>query len=731
MAGIPDPCTRNEWKWHMKADIAHDGGAAILGYTSMDLPAVYGGQNTKAPRFPPEPWDKLPLNEDIVRDELLKSDLMVNAEARKPMRFFLRVKGDQFMDEKGEHIVFNPFPNEAVGVYHDAGISMFPRIPLARNLSGFGTPIDPAPKPLDGLSYFPFGGEVRIPGCTFGFNPKVVGDIVVRDFRGTNVKCGIYLTLPGQNQAFYDGSTGQIISGPDALQPTLINKGTGLFSGNGANGKMSGSPGDLPYYIGKAMGDAMQVVMCMNQPWNTGYAVGKPLTGGGTVAYVLLNTGDRLEYTRAALLGVSCIYLGPKQNGVRTGDFMPGIDAAKTPEQLIEEYKNKLRIAAAEGGKRFTNCLNSLRASFDSGTFNTAYSKLGGTPYVTTAEQGEKALQFMKSCATVVEVVMGRVVPAVSAAAEEGVRSGDLDIMVKLYQQIMSELDSRFPPGAIVTGKGYAVGNLPRKFRISVTEETSYYIKFQEAFETIKRGGDPTQYLVASPPLAPTGGRRRTYRKRKGGARTKGSPGPPTRSVSKLGMLTSPAPPTQADLTEIVENAKAPTIVALFNAFACHTNAQNAAVFGLDLNGTIRQNINHPWAQEFAKGKQLYKYTFAPNEVTNAAGGLPLDERFAYVVSDPKNQNEFTDFLEFIAGAPLVKIIQEELVDSTAKDVVAWGAYAIKVLETIDDSMKDNRLNAQFLEDRGLFDTLFTQSQLLKQRFMIRAAGRRPFPKLI
>ena len=147
--------------------------------------------------------------------------------------------------------------------------------------------------------------------------------------------------IPGGMQ-LYDGATGKIVPDVGALAFKFINKPSGLFAGNGANGRMTGSPNDIPYFVGKALCDALQVTACMPEIWAQN---GVKIPNWDPRQMIrLLNTGDRLEYVRAVLMGVSCIYLGPKDKvtKARSGVFTPGSGAIKSNDELKIEYDGKL-----------------------------------------------------------------------------------------------------------------------------------------------------------------------------------------------------------------------------------------------------------------------------------------------------------------------------------------------------------------------------------------------------
>jgi hypothetical protein len=662
------------WRWHIKADIVHDGGAAILTYQSMNLPAVYGGRNTKdAGR---DPWDKLPTDEDLVRDKLMFSSLYTDREARPSVHFLLRPATDQFTDEHDEPLTFNPFQGARVAVYHDAGLPMHTRIPNAVNGRSYGQPIDPAPKPVDVDDHVDkFVGTFRIPGCMFGFDPTVISDIIVSDFNGMRVKVGIRMNIPGipGGMQLYDAASGAIVAGEPNLTYKTINKPTGLFAGNGANGRMTGSPNDIPYFVGKAICDAIQVASIMPVVWDQNGNVVAPNVWAVEQIVRILNTGDRLEYVRAVLLGVSCIYLGPK-DGVtkaRKGVFTPGSDAVKSPAALKAEYDAKLDEVAATAVARWEACTSSINAAIlPNGSFNVAYSYFGGTSYIDMAKppQVAAATAFMTACRDAIAVV-ARIEAGPDGyfqSAVAALKPADLPDKIAGYTHVLSELDSRCPPmGGILKRT-----NMPQIYRVSTTEETELTIKFLKGFEAIKRGADWSSALVymgypaAGPPAGGVRPRNPPVRPRAGLF--------PSIEIQKAQMMkralarTSDARSSNMQTKRPVMRPDAAAVraaVEFFNAFTCLVNYEQSQILGLRFNAGATEPIVYSRVTEAAKewaefsrsydmGVDRNAWTDLFQKITdevNAGYANPEYAKLAGVIArvivKEKNQNDFTEFV--------------------------------------------------------------------------------------
>ena len=662
------------WRWHIKSDIVHDGGAAILTYQSMNLPAVYGGRNTKdAGR---EAWDKLPTDEDLVRDKLMLSALYTDREARPSIHFLLRPATDQFTDERDAPLTFNPFQGARVAVYHDAGLPMHTRIPNAVNGRSYGQPIDPAPKPVDGGDHVDrFVETFRIPGCMFGFDPRVVSDIIVSDFNGMRVKVGIRMKIPGIDgeMKLYDSASGAVVAGEANLTYKTINKPTGLFAGNGANGRMTGSPNDIPYFVGKAICDAIQVASIMPVVWDQNGNVVAPNVWAVEQIVRILNTGDRLEYVRAVLLGVSCIYLGPK-DGVtkaRKGVFTPGSDAVKSPEELNAEYKIKLDEVNANAIARWNACRDSIaRAILPNGSFNVAYSYFGGASYINMGNPAQvaAATAFMTACRDAIAFV-GQIEAGPDGYFQstiEALKAAELPDKIAGYTQVLSELDSRCPPmGGILKRQ-----NLPQVYRVSTTEETELTIKFLKGFEAIKRGADWSSALVymgypaAAPPAGGMRLRNPVIRPRDGILTS-----PKDQKANVMAETVQRTSDARSAKVQTKRTAMAPgasaiaSAVELFNAFICRVNSEQSQILGLRFGPGATEPIVYGRVTEAAKEWAEFSRSYdmgidgtawrdlfqTISDEVNAGYANPEYAKLAGVVArvivKEKNQNDFTDFV--------------------------------------------------------------------------------------
>ena len=694
---IVQPCTNPRigvggvdvpaWRWHMKADIAHDGGAAVLGYNSMQLHAVYGGMNNKNLARPD--WDTLPLNEDDVRDALLASTLYTDRAGRPSVKFLLRPATDQYTDEQDQPIVFDPFQGQVVAVFHDAGLPMFKRIPNGKNAIGFGTPIDPAPKPYGEVGEITdaFVGPIRIPGCTFGFDSVVIGDIEISDFTGKTVKIGVNMKIPGipGGMQLYDGATGKTVPVGGALAAKLINKPSGLFAGNGANGRMTGSPNDIPYFVGKALCDALQVTACMPEIWAQN---GVKIPNWDPRQMIrLLNTGDRLEYVRAVLMGVSCIYLGPKDKvtKARSGVFTPGSGAIKSNDDLKIEYDGKLEAVHTSAVARWEACEKDIAKAFQVAPpqFNVRYAYFEGSPYIDmgNSNQTDAATAFMQACQDVIGAA-GTKTLAYFRGAVDGAKVLDKDQIpdkIAAYSQLLSELDSHCPTGRILKAT-----NMPRVFRVTNTVDTEVTIKFFKGFEAIKRIQPPPappppavwdQALVRTgyPAVPAAGGARPRDASeiaafRKATAALAAATARDALKKERYGKAHDARADARGEAVYrkrfSVDPAVTAAHVARFNSFLCAINAEQAHILGIRKEtGAVRSKavseLSNEWmeaATEYKRSADMYNSSELEARISSELEteyGKSSEYAIAVgvvgrLVADKQNQNDFTDFVSFL-----------------------------------------------------------------------------------
>jgi hypothetical protein len=675
----------------MKADIAHDGGAAVLGYNSMQLHAVYGGMNNKNPARPG--WDTLPLNEDDVRDALLASTLYTDQAGRPSVKFLLRPATDQYTDDQDQPIVFDPFQGAEVAVFHDAGLPMFKRIPKGKNALGFGTPIDPAPKPYGEVGEIidKFVAPIRIPGCTFGFDPTVIGDIVISDFNGQKVKIGVNMNIPGipGGMQLYDGATGKTVPPGGALASKIINKPSGLFAGNGANGRMTGSPNDIPYFVGKALCDALQVTACMPEIWTQAGGIIPDWNPPPMIR--LLNTGDRLEYVRAVLMGVSCIYLGPKDKvtKARSGVFTPGSGAIKLNAELKTEYDAKLEAVYTSAVARWTACerdiANALQVAPPPAPpqFNVRYAYFEGSPYIDmgNSNQTDAAVAFMQACQNAIDAAKIRTLGYFRGAVDgaKALDDGQIPEKIEAYSQLLSELDSHCPTGRILKAT-----NMPRVFRVTNTEDTEVTIKFFKGFEAIRKlppppaplppppaVWDPALVRIGYPPPPPAGGARPRNASeiaafRKTAAALAAAAARDALKEKRYGKAQDARADARGEAVNrkrfSVDPAATAAHVARFNSFLCAINAEQAHILGIKggvISGKAGSELSNEWmeaATEYETVADTYNSSELEAQISRgleAEYGKSPNYAIAVgvvgrLVADKQNQNDFTDFLSFL-----------------------------------------------------------------------------------
>ena len=736
---ITKPCTNPNifvgavsvpaWRWHMKADIAHDGGAAVLGYNSMQLHAVYGGMNNKNPAR--QDWDKLGLDEDTVRDTLLKSTLYTDQAGRPSVNFLLRPATDQYTNEEDQPIVFDPFQGAEVAVFHDAGLPMFDRIPNGKNALGFGTPIDPAPKPygLDGEIVDNFVGPIHIPGCTFGFNPAVIGDIEISDFNGQKVKIGVKMDIPGipGGMQLYDGATGKVVQPGVALTYKFINKPSGLFAGNGANGRMTGSPNDIPYFVGKALCDALQVTACMPEIWDQN---GNPIVGWTPSARIrLLNTGDRLEYVRAVLMGVSCIYLAPKNKvtNARSGVFTPGSGAIKTDPELKTEYDDKLEAVYTSAVARWQACEDDINRALQVAPppappqFNVRYAYFEGSPYIDMGNPGQvaAATAFMQACQDVIGVAKTNTLAYFrgTVVAVKGLADDQISDKIASYSQLLSELDSHCPTGRILKAT-----NMPRVFRVTNTEDTEVTIKFFKGFELIKQGKiwESALVRIGYPPAPPPAGGVRPTRPSAPRliADAAAAEARDAKRYAKSIAAREPAREAAVSQRRFGNPAATAAYVALFNSFLCRVNAEQARILGVDDRGVVRIKEGSELYTEWHEAANEYKTLADAYDSSELAARISSGLEAQYkspeyaiavgvvgrLVADEQKQNDFTDFLSFLFP-PLVypsslvtedvfNLAEDDEMKRREKNVCKAVLFAEKVLRT--GLLRSNLLDPDF-----------------------------------
>jgi len=658
----------------------HDANVGTVRIDSMALWRLYGG------------------TQDTVRQDGERATRIAMFEATQPkpeIHFYFRKTTDAYTDQGA----FNPFGGNddlkvLVGVYHDAGPDIDGKLTGCKTLrmSGFGTPSDPASKPRP-LVWKEVGGEISIPGCAFGFDPNVVGEVIIQEFKGTSARYGFSYKPPDGNFLWCDASEGVTYQErPARFSIKNVNSRTGYFSGNNANAEAAKNQSSVPYYIGKILGDALQVfAMLPNLPtadgWivNPYYAARQELKSEQSVAtfpvdQLILNTGDELEYARAVVWKQSAMYISPPNiEKVHKAVFTPGNSLDIDPVSEYSRYVRRVSEVLMRFNTRFDVGIGSMMRSLEGDVFNSEYSKLSGQPFVTTDIQKSEARKFMQACidSTVrvkqyisekVTALVGDIpITDLPTATEANVAS-----IRTLYTQLNDVLPHWSPSGPIAdaTGKNrYMVGSVRQKYPVAETEEYTFAIRFKEAFEAIKGGREYTKY-VPTWLAAPTAGRRRrrTLRKykKRGGAEPYGDS----------------------------------AAVRIYNAFTGMINSGLATLYKRALDVDDPDVVVAPRAD-------MLKNEFAEESNVDASLAVRKAEFAKFVSRNPPTdfvtgvQNSgyttFTDFVEFVCGFE-PNTLPPQSMDSLQIE------YAISIIKGCQTSkfLRDQALLAELTDYIGI-----------------------------
>jgi len=525
------PCTDPNWiqLWrnHTREDMIHDANITTLRYDSMALWRLYGGT-------------KEAIRQDGERNT--RNTILAAARPKPEIHFYFRKQTDMYTDDGA----FNPFGGTAestvpVGVYHDAGPDIDGKLAGCRTvrMSGFGTPSDPASKPRP-FAYQPYAGDISISGCAFGFDSKVVPEVIIQDFKGTSARYGFSYVQPDGQLVWCDGATGvSTTTKPDRFSVKAVNDRSGYFGGNAANAETIGNQSSVPYYIGKVLGDALQVFGMLPQlPTNDGwisnpmYAARVPLISepkliSFPVDQLILNTGDELEYARAVAWKQTAMYISPpNKEKVHKAVCTPGISLDLDPVAEYSRFVKRVNEVLQRIKTRFNVALQSMKDSIsdEMEIFNSAYSTLGGLQFITTEDQKKEARKFMQACIDSTTRVQSYILSKVNELVviqivdKPDATDNDVTQIRSLYTKLNDVLPHWSPSGPIADqGKNrYMIGNIRQKYPVAETEQYTFAIRFKEAFEAIKAGRDYSKFVPTwlAPPAA--GRRRRTLRKYKG-----------------------------------------------------------------------------------------------------------------------------------------------------------------------------------------------------------------------
>lgn len=266
--------------------------------------------------------------------------------------------------------------NNNVAIVQDAGKQLFDELGAA-NLLTFGSILDPALKPISKDTrpvYFQTDPKtiMDIPACEYGFNEAVLKTIRVSGFNDGVTNCYF------QSDKWYDaiGMVAKYGGGKPKPINTVKIEEAGYFTSIANVNELETDPVASPllkgadanrqkqfFYIGKALGDTLLVASLQNTVGVSGGAlIQNPFLQGplkrfapdgypipAKLDYFVLNTGDRLNHTRAFIKGVPSIYQEKrkgeekKTDAVKKFEYIPGALPEGGSFPGVEEfYKAKI-----------------------------------------------------------------------------------------------------------------------------------------------------------------------------------------------------------------------------------------------------------------------------------------------------------------------------------------------------------------------------------------------------
>jgi hypothetical protein len=462
----------NKWAMHSIADAVHDGGRAILD----EEPAGIG-------------FAKLfvdPLEAGIYDEEVIKTKLIGSLPPHKKREETFLVRTDTALSPvKGTFQLAktcNTFDKTLV--YQDAGPTVYDLICNGANALNPGSVCDPASRSLDNAVFTKSQETLRISGCVFGFNDKVP-EIILKNFTGKTVVCGVQY-----NKKWYDMAAGKEVGGENEVKTVKhINKPAGFLSGNGVNGVLGvNTPNVKLFYIGKLLGDALQVITMLETINNAPNPYYQIKAEGETQ---LINTHDRLQYTRAVVLGVGAL-LTFKKGDTKQAAYAPGAGTPLDDAGLKQYYITRIKEARTTIKNRFDEALRSMGDSLlgPGDSFRNNYSKVDGYIHMVSSEEKERAKNFMERCA--IETMKVRKIILDQFKEVDNLEGKNPDQLKTYYQFIHSRIASQSPGGPIISGSGYNTkGNITSRFKVAITETNDYIIDFRYAFKQMEDGAKP------------------------------------------------------------------------------------------------------------------------------------------------------------------------------------------------------------------------------------------------
>ena len=402
-------------------------------------------------------------------------------------------------------------------VYQDAGPTVYDLICNGTNAINPGSICDPARRPDDNAeqSSNP-SAEFRIPGSVFGFKNDKVPTILLKNFTGRSVVCGVQY-----GDKWYDMAAGKKVNSENEVKTRkFINDPAGFFEGNGKNKTITVRDENYQlYYIGKLLGDGLQVITMLKS------IDGKPnpyyqiKTGFGTQ---LINTHDRLQYARAVYLGVGAL-LTYGDNG-KKASYIPGLEKPIT----IGDYKSRIVDVFETVRRRYRETIDSMEKSIKGGKFNPKFSAYASNKqYIINPDPAQNAqlVTFMTSCINKIRELEKQIVPLFEQDLNKSKKMTDINEVRRLFSIMNSRVQAESPDGSILRPTGI----FKKVFKFPTTEKKCNVVDFDLAFReigenrTIKAYEGRNKWLNPSAlgkrPREETGGKRkgrkRTFRKKK------------------------------------------------------------------------------------------------------------------------------------------------------------------------------------------------------------------------
>lgn len=397
---VPVPCPSDIMKFHLKADMSHDHGAARFNYENEDFAILYGGNQGGI---------QVSIGENEALDYIRKNDpFAIDRDFRvnNILTFRQDERTEVFSQDGGS--VFKPFinvDNSKVAVLQDAGVQLFRAIG-AQNLITFGSILDQAGKPVekdDKPVFFNYTGSIEIDPCIYGFNPDVVQNkITIDKFNGKHARC--VFNYKYKNEDTKIGGTNGLLY--------MNRRGGDFMSNKEVKNKPNHTSAKMGAYIGKALGDILLVASITKKIGNVeNKFLSKELQflheADKTISVerFLLNTGDQLNHARAFMFGVDSVYsLG--RDGIRTFEYIPGVNQkVLTPAETKIMYLQRIKDLIIQIDTAYGTFIKHLKTEvIKDNQFDSNKSSKCGDILITQQPSIQRAKRVIEYLIDVVEV---------------------------------------------------------------------------------------------------------------------------------------------------------------------------------------------------------------------------------------------------------------------------------------------------------------------------------------